>query len=298
MSTAMETPRGVDHIVLPVHGLKPARERLGKLGFTVAADALHPFGTENACVFFSDKTYLEPLAVASREACEEAARKGNVFVARDRAFRFRAPDGEGFSGIAVASTSAAADHDVYVEHGLSAGDILHFSRPLRLPDGTEATASFRLAFAADLRAPDFLLFSCERANPLPADRAALERHENGVTGISAVVLTEENPSDFQEMLETVFHQREIEAHSFGIVVPSANAKIEVLTPAGLAGYFGLDAQNAERGLVGAAIVFRTGDIGVTERLLAANGVRHAHKDGRLIVPREAGQGAHFVFEEV
>ncbi len=298
MSTAIEAPRGVDHIVLPVHGLKAARERLGALGFTVAADALHPFGTENACVFFSDKTYLEPLAVASREACEEAARKGNVFVARDRAFRFRVPDGEGLSGIAVASTDAAADHALYTEHGLSAGDILHFSRPLRLPDGTEATASFRLAFAADLRAPDLLLFSCERANPLPADRSALERHGNGVTGVSAVVLTEENPSDFQEVLETVFHQREIEAHSFGLVVPSANAKIEVLTPAGLTGYFGLDARNAGRGLVGAAIVFRTGDIGVTERLLAANGVRHARKDGRLIVPREAGQGAHFVFEEV
>lgn len=298
MSTAIEAPRGVDHIVLPVHGLNVARDRLGRLSFTVAADAQHPFGTENACVFFADKTYLEPLAVASREGCEAAARKGNVFVARDRAFRFRSPDGEGMSGIAVASTDAAADHATYVEHGLSAGEILGFSRPLRLPDGTEATASFKLAFAADLRAPDFLLFSCERVNPLPADRATLERHENGVSGIAAVVLTEENPSDFQELLEVVFHQREIEAHSFGLVVPSANARVDVLTPAGLAGYFGLEASNAGRGLVGAAIVFRTADIGVTERCLAANGVRHARKDGRLIVPREAGQGAHFVFEEV
>jgi hypothetical protein len=29
----------------------------------VAADARHPFGTENACVFFADGTYLEPLAL-------------------------------------------------------------------------------------------------------------------------------------------------------------------------------------------------------------------------------------------
>ena len=54
-------PHLLDHLVLPTVNIAMARERLGRLGFTVAPDARHPFGTENACVFFADKTYLEGL---------------------------------------------------------------------------------------------------------------------------------------------------------------------------------------------------------------------------------------------
>jgi hypothetical protein len=54
-----------------------------------------------------------------------------------------------------------------------AGDMLTFSRPMKLPDGSEVTPSFKLAFAADLRAPDFFGFAVERINVPAADRSAL-----------------------------------------------------------------------------------------------------------------------------
>ena len=99
----------IDHLVLPVTDIDLARERLGKLGFTVAPDARHPFGTENACVFFADKTYIEPLGVASVEESEVTAREGNVFTARDQAFRFRCGS-EGLSAIAFATADAKHEH--------------------------------------------------------------------------------------------------------------------------------------------------------------------------------------------
>src|SRR6478735_9325969 len=114
MSTASRTPRLLDHLVLPVIDLTTARGRYEQLGFTVAADALHPFGTENACVFLADKTYLEPLAVASREDCEAAALVGNVFIARDQAYRFRRGQ-DGFSAIVLSTNDAAGDHQRFVE---------------------------------------------------------------------------------------------------------------------------------------------------------------------------------------
>ena len=64
----MTNARPLDHLVIPVTDLKAARSRLTRLGFTVAAEARHPFGTENACVFLADKTYLEPLAVGDPDA--------------------------------------------------------------------------------------------------------------------------------------------------------------------------------------------------------------------------------------
>ena len=58
--------RRIDHCVLPVADLAGARDRLTRLGFTVAPEGRHPFGTHNACVYFADDTFLEPLAVGDR----------------------------------------------------------------------------------------------------------------------------------------------------------------------------------------------------------------------------------------
>ena len=65
--------RSIDHLVLPVTTLTLARSRLTSLGFTVAPDAQHPFGTGNCCVFFKDRTYLEPITIVDRTAADMAA---------------------------------------------------------------------------------------------------------------------------------------------------------------------------------------------------------------------------------
>lgn len=296
MTAAPAAPSRVDHLVLPVSSLATARERLTQLGFTVAADARHPFGTENACVFFGDDTYLEPLAVASREECEAASVEGNVFVARNQAFRFRRC--EGLSALVMKTENAEADHKRYVAEGQSGGGILEFARTFRFPDGRLAEGSFRLAFAADLRAPDFFAFACERVNPLPADRGTLLAHSNGASGLSRIVLVEENPSDFQYLLELVLCQRQVTAHSFGLSFVTGNATIDVLTPEGFALHYGQSLPVSERGLLGAALVVAVADLGVTEGCLTANGVSYSKTGARLVVVPEKGQGVTFAFEEL
>ncbi|MDI7863260.1 VOC family protein [Rhizobiaceae bacterium n13] len=296
MTTSRHTLRALDHLVLPAVDVETARKRLSALGFTVAGDARHPFGTENACVFLADGTYLEPLAIASREECEEAARSGNVFVARDQAYRFRRGQ-DGFSAVVVTTDDAGADDAAYRENGISGGEMLEFARPARTADGAEVIARFRLAFAADLRAPDFFLFACQRLNPLPADRAALETHENGAIGITEVVLSEPNPTDFQYLLQEVFCQREVNAHSFGMDIMSENVKISVLNPQGMQGFFGMRTSTHARGLRGRAIVFTVGNLAVTEAFLAGNGVAFERIGSRIVVAPAPGQGAAFAFEE-
>lgn len=288
--------RRLDHLVLPVSTLDTARARLSQLGFTVADDAAHPFGTENACVFFADKTYLEPLSVGERERCEAAARAGNVFVARDQAFRFRR-GADGFSAIVVSSEDAAADHERFKDAGFSAGDPLDFSRAMRREDGSEAVASFRLAFAADLRAPDFFAFTCQRIAALPADRDALERHANGAMGIKAVVLSEANPTDFQYLLQTVVDTRNVEAHSFGMDIDCENVRLSVLSPDGMRGFLGCDTSGDERGLRARAIVLTVADLAATEQYLRASHVPFEQRGGRLLVLPAPGQGVLLAFGE-
>ncbi|WP_026614320.1 VOC family protein [Ensifer aridi] len=294
MKLSKRTARPLDHVVLPVADLVRARRRLTDLGFTVAEEARHPFGTANACVFFADNTYLEPLAVASREECEAAALAGNVFVARDQAFRFRQGH-EGLSAIVLGTPDATEDHIRFRSRGISGGDMLEFSRPMRLPDGREGLGSFRLAFAADLRSPDFFLFSCQRIRALPVESTPLHQHENGVLGISEVVLSEQNPTDFQYLLQEGVDEREVSAHSFGMDIQAGSAKLTVLNPAGMEAFFGRSVSGAERGLRGRAVVFRVADLEATRALFAQNDIEFAEMGGRLIVPEAPGQGVIFAF---
>jgi hypothetical protein len=296
MNTHSAKPHPLDHVVLPVVNIDVARERIGKLGFTVAADARHPFGTENACVFFADKTYLEPLGIASAEESEASARQGNVFTARNRAFRFRCGE-EGLSGLAFGSEDASLDHQNFVGDGSSAGEVLQFTRPMTMPDGAQTIAGFKLAFAGDLRAPDLFLFTVERVNPLPADRGALETHANGVIGITEIALCAPAAAAFAAFVGLAVAQAAVEKTSFGVNIAASNAKISLMTQEGLEAYFDIAVSSGDRGLRGRAILFAVADLAVTEAHLAANGVTYTRKNNRIVVKPAPGQGALFAFEE-
>lgn len=292
----MSGSRAIDHLVLAVTDLATARTRLTLLGFTVAPDARHPFGTENACVFLKDGTYLEPLAIGSEADSLASARAGNVFTARDRAFRFRHGQ-KGLEAVVFRTSDAQADHDSYTEAGFSAGRMLDFSRPFRTPDGAESVAAFRLAFAADLRSPDFYAFTCQRINTPSADRAALMAHENGVTGMAGVTLCEPHPQDFADFLRVVSRGGRPELIGESLEMPAGGSTLSVVTHALFEMRFGRKYCGHARGLRGRAVSFHVASLAETATLLRRNGVVHETIGKRLVVPEASGQGVLYSFEE-
>lgn len=286
----------IDHLVLPVRDIDIATERLEALGFTVAPQALHPFGTQNACVFLSDGTYLEPLAIADPAKYNASVEKGDVFTGRDQAFRQDSAP-EGFSALVAATEDASADHDSFVASGMSAGDIFEFSRPVQMPDGSTSEAAFRLAFAALGAAADFFLFSCQRLQALPGDRTALERHANGVSGLSEIVLFSGGDPNAKRLIETVFGCEGAISPDGDMVFATGNAQIRLTEKPAFSGHAPNDRQPGGGGLRGAGVVFLSHDLAVTEAVLAANGVSCAKAGGRLVVPAAPGQGVAFAFEE-
>jgi hypothetical protein len=288
-------PRAVDHLVLPVCDLATSRARHVSLGFTVAPDARHPFGTENACIFLNDGTYLEPLAIGHRETCERAALKGNTFVARDHAFRFRNGE-DGFSAIALATSDAKEDKAAFKRIGMSAGQNLSFSRVFDNGKGRSGSASFELAFAADLRAPDAFMFSCQRKEQPPAIAPRLRRHANGVIGIASVVGSEQNPSDFQYFLEGVLSQRGVSAHSFGLDIEAANTRIEIMNSDGMRAWFGLEEPLVERGMRFRAVIFTAESLAALRSHLTSQGISWREHMKRIVVDPVPGQGAIYAFE--
>ncbi len=295
MSVSPRKPRNIDHLVLPVSDLETSRKRFEALGFTVAADARHPFGTENACVFFANGSYLEPLAIAQREDCEAAALKGNVFVARDQAFRFRRGQ-EGFSAVVLSSDDADADHKHFRKLGISAGKQLKFSRSFKDAKGKEMLASFKLSFAADLRSPDSFMFTCERVNPPRAD-SGLRNHANGASGVGEIAMGDPNPSDFQYFIQEVLNQRDVNAHSFGIELLASNGNIAAYNADGLKSWYGIESGCHGRGLRMQAFSVVVADLKATEALLKRNGIKPRKIAHRLVVDHAPGQGCVIAFEE-
>lgn len=286
----------VDHLVLPVDVLGIAVNRLANLGFTVAPAALHPFGTQNACVFFADGTYLEPLAIANPANYNASIDRGDVFTGRDQAFRKHVA-GEGFSALVAATQDAPGDHDRFVASGISAGNVFEFSRPVKMPDGSQSEAAFRLAFATSGSAADFFLFSCQRLQALPGDRSVLESHANGVSGLSEIVLFAGGDVNAVRLIETVFGCDGKMSPDGDVVFATGNARIRLTQKPVFGGHAFNAPEEGGDGLRGAGIVFSVRDLAVTEAALAANGVSCAEAGGRLVVPAAPGQGVAFAFEE-
>ncbi|MEI5680389.1 MULTISPECIES: VOC family protein [unclassified Mesorhizobium] len=287
--------RSLDHLVLPTADLGVARERLAALGFTVAPVGVHPFGTENACVYFSDGTFLEPLAISDAGKVDEAIAAQNIFVARDRLFRERNGE-EGFSALVFGTEDADADNAVFVRAAVSAGPRLDFSRPFVDASGKADTASFRLAFAAEADMPDAFFFTCERVNAPKVDRSALQAHANGARRIVGVVAVSADPTAYGGFFNVVAGAEAGLASSEGVQFELPNATIALTDPAGLKAAFGVEAPSASS-LQLAAIVFGVKDLARTEALFIANAVDYHRRGSRLIVTPAAGQGAILAFEE-
>ena len=275
--------RALDHLVLPVAGLGPVRARLSALGFTVAPEGVHPFGTVNACVYFADGTFIEPLAVGDAAAVEAAAAAGNSFVLGDR--RFRAARGEeGLSAIVLATGDAEADHARFTRLGICGGPMVEFSRPSLDRDGKADIASFLLAFAAPEGGADAFFFACERRKVPMIDRRALERHANGATRIVAVEAEAADPRGFADFLAAMSGGAPGEDGG-RVAVALANAAVRI-------------ARNPDaRAPRLTGIVFGVRDPDAAAALFNAGAIGYQRRDGRLHVPASAGQGPGFVFEE-
>jgi hypothetical protein len=286
--------RAIDHCVLPVADLGTARKRLASLGFVVAPEGAHPFGTANCCVYLADGTFLEPLAQADGRAEREAARQGNMFTARDLAYRYRRGE-EGFSALVFGTDDAAADHTMFVEAGFSGGGVLDFSRGFTDASGKTDKASFRLAFAGDWRAPDCFFFTCQRVRVPEVDRSALQAHGNGATGIKGIVLAAPHARDFIDFIATAANAGPVGEGSDATQVEAANAVIELLDGKAVERRFGV-CPPADPGLRLHAIRFGVKDLEATETLLRDAGIKYDRRDGGLIVHPAPGQGAIFVFE--
>lgn len=281
----MTEARALDHLVMPTASLAVARDRLDRLGFTVAPEGVHPFGTVNRCVYFDDGTFLEALAIGDAATIDAAVAAGNSFVAGDRRFRAASGD-EGLSAVVLASSDADGDALRYAQHGIAGGPMVSFSRPSVDMSGRADTASFLLAFAAHRSAPDLHFFACERRRSPRIDRSALQSHANGARRILAVDAVSASPRDFARFIATMAGGAVAESREGGCNVALANCIVRV------------SAGGATGGTRLTGITLIVADLAETGALLSGNGIGYETRGARLTVPATDGQGADISFEDM
>jgi len=272
--------RNLDHLVLPVPSLPVTRKRFSQLGFTVAPDARHRFGSENACIYFQNGTFIEPLAIGDEALVEANIRKGNIFLRRDMGYRFRNGD-NGFSCVVFGDPDPKQERRQFKRAGYATGKIVVVRRP---------GVKVHVALAIDERSPDFTGFLCERPDGPPSFPTDLSNHANGATGIVSAALSEQSPADFQIYLATLSGQGECDLHSMGMDIKLPNASLHVLNNAGLKDKYGVDAPT-ERGLRAKAFDVSVSDLKSTQDVLNEAAVQTRTVGERLIVDPAPGQGA-------
>jgi catechol 2,3-dioxygenase-like lactoylglutathione lyase family enzyme len=284
--------RGLDHLVHAVHDLDAAGDFYRRLGFTVGARNRHPWGTHNRIVQFPG-CFIELLTIGEPEKITQAEQGTFSFGAFMRDFLGR---GEGLAMLALESRDAQADAEGFRAAGIGDFAPFHFEREGQRPDGTTVKLGFSLAFARDSRAPDAGFFVCQQHYPQNFWDPAFQTHANGATGIAAIVLVAENPTDHHIFLSALTAVRDLQATSTGVTVETPRGAIQAMDPAAFRLHYGIEPPDVGRGARLAAARFSVRDLAATRGCLEKSGVAASDHMGRIVVPPTAAHGAILVFE--
>jgi len=286
-------PRGLHHVTHTVRDLDALAEAYRSLGFTVGARNRHSWGTHNR-ILQLDGFYIELLEVAEPEKIPAHAPRAFSFGAFNRDFAARH---QGLAMLALESHDAAADNAAFRAAGIGNFEVFAFAREGRRADGSDIKLGFSLVFATDPKSPDIGFFTCQEDHPKDAFwNPAFQQHPNTAAGIAAVVLVAENPTDHHIFLSAFAGERDIQASSTGITVPTPRGVIQVMDPAAFRIQFGVEPPDVASGGRMAALRLMVRDFGAAVTALKAGGIAAQMRMGRIVVGPEVTTGATLVFE--
>jgi catechol 2,3-dioxygenase-like lactoylglutathione lyase family enzyme len=285
-------PQGIDHIVHVVSDLDAAGDFYRRLGFTVGARNVHPWGTHNRIVQFKT-SFIELLEIGEPAKIPSHGPRAFSFGAFNRDF---VAAGEGLSMLILKSTDARADARSFETAKISDFEVFDFGREAKKPDGSTVKVAFSLAFARDPASPDLGFAACQQHFPENFWNPAFQLHANGVTGMSGAVMVVENPSDHHVFLKGFTGISDLHSSSLGIRATTAHGDIEIMEPVAFRDQFGVTPEVSGAGMTLNAMRFGVADLAKAEAIFRDAAVKAERHIGRLIVRPDLAFGATLIFE--
>jgi catechol 2,3-dioxygenase-like lactoylglutathione lyase family enzyme len=275
----------IDHLVLCVRDLERVRAFYARLGFTLTPRAQHPFGTANHLAQFQGN-FLEVLAVADPARIPPPAPGQFSFGAFNAAFLERF---EGMSMLVFASDDARRDQVAFAARGLDTYAPFDFQRLAKLPDGSEVTVGFSLAFATHAAMPNAAFFTCQQHAPQYFWKPEYQRHPNGARAVTEVVMVADAPARFRDFFARLLEPGAVTEADGGLRLATPEGAISILTPARFAErYPDSMLQAVPTGPHFAAYRVAVANLESAEAILRKNDVPHRRTDARLLIaPHDA-----------
>ncbi len=269
-----------DHAVIVCGDLDAAVTQWRALGFTLTPRGYHTLGSQNHCIMLA-RDYLELLHVTapspSRQYYWDAQQRG-----------------DGCAAMSCKSRDAFATADRLRAAGFQPSDPIEFSRPVRLDDGSEHPATFRVT-ALD-HAPGARYFVCEHRTPELLWRPEWMTHANGAQAIAAtyLVVGAGQVADTAEAYATLTAAAVSGSVGDSATLDIAGAAFVVTTSQALAEATGVHA--ARPGY--AAIRLVTDDLEKARTYWRAHGVQAINPSPSIsLVPALQANGVALIFEQ-
>ncbi|HJO73221.1 MAG TPA: VOC family protein [Rhodospirillales bacterium] len=281
--------RGIDHLVMCVRDLEAARKTYETMGFTTTPRAVHPFGTGNFLVQLQGN-FLELLTVLDAAKIPPMEPGRYSFAAFSEAFLEKR---QGMSTLVLQSEDARRDLAEFAEKGLRTYEPVDFSRKATLPDGSQVTVSFSLAFVSDEAMPEAGFFACQHHHPPEYFwKPQFQTHANGVQRIIEVFMVADEPASAAGFYEHLYGPENVAAADGALTVETGQERITVLGPARFAARFpGVDCADAPATPHFAGYRLVVADLDAMESLLSERVVAFRKGAGSLWIAPEDAFGA-------
>jgi hypothetical protein len=284
-------PGGLDHVVHAVRDLDAAAELYARLGFSVGARNRHAWGTHNRLIQLPG-FFVELLTVAEPEKLGT-----DGFSALFGTFNRRFLESkEGLSMLILESDDAASDAARFRAASIGVSDAMRFERDGTRPDGATVRVGFSLAFARDAGASGIGFAVCQQHFAENFWNPAFQQHPNTATGIEAVVLVADNPSDHHIFLSAFTGVRDLHATSSGVSAATPRGDIKIMDPTAYRNHFGTEPPDLSRGARLAALQFRVRDREAMRAALGVGGIAHSAPMGATVVAPDTAMGATVAFD--
>jgi hypothetical protein len=282
MTKCVTNSGSVDHAVVICPDLDAAAQAWQTLGFTLTPRGFHSLGSQNHCVMLA-RDYLELLHVTAPSP--------------SRQYYWNAQPLGGCAAMSCKTDDAFGAAARLRGGGWHTSDPIEFSRPVRLDDGTEHPATFRVTAIDD--APGARFFLCEHRTPELLWRPEWTRHANGAHGIAtmflvvAPALVEPAGRAYAEL--TGSEMTQLSDHICSLAVD--DAALVITTPQALASATGTE--HVRRAVPGyAAIRLRTASLASARELWRSAGVRTLDlSPTETLIPAAAAAGVALLFEQ-
>ncbi|MEU3983813.1 VOC family protein [Streptomyces sp. NPDC026672] len=277
--------KGIDHCCVLVNDFGRAHDAFTRMGFTLSPFGRHgaDMGTGNYTVML-EGDYVELIGIIEPTAFNQELR---------HVLSFR----EGIAAIALSTDDVVAASVEVRSAGIEARKPHHVRRPVDLPGGEKAEASFMIAEFPDVKAPYCQFFCSQAHTPEHTWVPSLMKHANTAWGIEHLAVTTPDPEGLASDNARLFDSTPSKNGEGEVTVATGGTPILYTTRAALARrYAGADT-SAVAAEGPAVLAVKVRDAKTAADCLRQGRVTFEETAAGLVVPPQEACGVLLVLRE-